>query len=140
MNTPKELYLRLQDALPKLEALHEEVHSHWGIEDLLYRQYDGLFKVYAAQRLTSRIATALQEIMPEQELDTMFRKIVTAGTEKPYTSTTNSNWESETRPIIEALFHATYFLDMTVKYAKEEHYVSPIPSGWAAVLTLYRLR
>jgi hypothetical protein len=42
--------------------------------------------------------------------------------------------------MIEAFFHALYFLEMMVKYGRI--LASPprvLPSGWAAVLTLYGL-
>jgi hypothetical protein len=43
--------------------------------------------------------------------------------------------------MLEAFFHAHYFLDMILKYGRV--LASPprvLPSGWAAVLTLYGLR
>jgi hypothetical protein len=47
----------------------------------------------------------------------------------------------ETRPILEAFFHARYFLEMAVKYGGRLS-VAPrvMPSGWAALLSLYGLR
>jgi hypothetical protein len=47
----------------------------------------------------------------------------------------------ETRPIIEAFFHARYMLEMAVSYGKElERPPSVLPSGWAALLYLFDLR
>jgi hypothetical protein len=46
-----------------------------------------------------------------------------------------------TRPILEAFFHARYFLEMVCRYGRElAEPPSPLPSGWAAVLYLYGLR
>jgi hypothetical protein len=46
-----------------------------------------------------------------------------------------------TRPIVEAFFHARYFLEMAVRYGKELA-TAPclLPSGWASLLYLYGLR
>ena len=53
----------------------------------------------------------------------------------------NKRWAEVTRPMVEAFFHAKYFLEMSVKYGKEyEEIVFPIDSGWAAVLELYEIR
>jgi hypothetical protein len=46
-----------------------------------------------------------------------------------------------TRPIVEAFFHARYFLEMVCGYGRQlTEPPSPLPSGWAAVLYLYGLR
>jgi hypothetical protein len=45
-----------------------------------------------------------------------------------------------TRPIVEAFFHAGFFLEMAVRYAKLETPPRPLPSGYAALLHLYQLR
>ena len=50
-------------------------------------------------------------------------------------------WLAVTRPILEAFFHALYFLEMAVKYGKELKYPpNRLPSGWASLLYLYNLR
>jgi hypothetical protein len=53
----------------------------------------------------------------------------------------NRHWPEATRPIVEAFFHARYFLEMAVRYGRQLS-VAPqlLPSGWAALLYLYRLR
>jgi hypothetical protein len=44
-------------------------------------------------------------------------------------------------PILEAFFHARYFLEMACRYGRElEHPPNLLPSGWASVLYLYALR
>ena len=46
-----------------------------------------------------------------------------------------------TRPILEAFFHARYFLEMGIRYAKElQAPPRRLPSGWAAFHYLYGLR
>ena len=53
----------------------------------------------------------------------------------------NDNWLAVTRPILEAYFHAKYFLERVVRYGEElEQAPACLPSGWAAVLYLYHLR
>jgi hypothetical protein len=68
-------------------------------------------------------------------------QIVREGTGKEFRQSDNANWLTVTRPILEAFFHARYFLEMVCRYGKELH--SPpelLPSRWAAVLYLYDLR
>jgi hypothetical protein len=50
-------------------------------------------------------------------------------------------WLETTRPIVEAFFHARYFLEMAVRYGKKlKMPPAMLPSGWAAFLYLYNLR
>lgn len=52
----------------------------------------------------------------------------------------NARWTEVTRPILEAFFHARFFLEMAVRYADLEKPPLPLPSGYAALLYLYGLR
>ena len=53
----------------------------------------------------------------------------------------NKRWLEETRPILEAFFHARMMLEFVVRYGRElEDAPQVLPSGWAAVLCLYNLR
>jgi hypothetical protein len=52
----------------------------------------------------------------------------------------NQNWLAVTRPIVEAFFHARFFLEMAVKYGRELDSACSLPTGWAAFLHLYDLR
>jgi hypothetical protein len=45
-----------------------------------------------------------------------------------------------TRPILEAFFHARFFLEMAVRYAHIEAPPQLLPSGYAALLYLFGLR
>jgi hypothetical protein len=127
--------------LPDLRALHARAGSHWEYEDPVYRFYHGSFKVYGVQRFTLEIVSALQALLPDVPLNESFRRIVAEGTGKTFTLEANAKWENETRPILEAFFHARYFLEMAVKYGSElDEPPNPMPSGWAALLYLYNLR
>ncbi len=135
------LFRALKAALPELERLHESCSSHWGYEDPVYRFYHQSYKVYALQDTTQKIVLALQALSPELPLNGWFMQIVTEGTGREFTPEHNQRWLEVTRPIVEAFFHARYFLEMAVRYGHElEAPPSVLPSGWAAFLYLYNLR
>jgi hypothetical protein len=70
-----------------------------------------------------------------------FEEIVPAGTGIDFDVSHNDDWLPHTRPIVEAFLHARYFVEMMVKYGTEiETAPQMLPSGWAAILTLYGLR
>ncbi len=131
----------IKQQLPQLEKMLAHVESHWCMEDGFYRFYHQSFKVYHFQQLTEGICKALQNLFPDRPLNKWFKEIVAQGTGKEFEVSHNKEWLSHTRPIVEALFHAHYFLKMVVKYGKElETPPSSMPSGWAAVLYLFDLR
>ncbi len=135
------LFERLQTQLPALEELLARSNDHWGYEDPIYRFYHQSYKVYDLQRQTLEIVKKLQELAPHLALNEWFMHIVTDGTGKTFTVEDNRNWLTVTRPILEAFFHARFFLEMAVKYAKELKAPPRLmPSGWAALLYLYNLR
>ena len=137
----RELLMNLQAQRPALEKLLTLCSSHWGYEDPIYRFYHHSFKVYGLQDQTSKIVQALQGLAPQLPLNEQFMRIVAEGTGKIFKPADNRNWETVTRPMLEAFFHARFFLEMAVKYGKEIK--SPpqlMPSGWAALLYLYNLR
>lgn len=110
-------------------------------EDSIYRFYHQSFKVYHLQQLTEEIIKELRELLPGVELNQQFLEIAGKGTGKKFSHEDNKNWSVVTGPILEAFFHARYFLEMAVKYGKLLK--SPpevLPSGWAALLYLYNLR
>ena len=136
-----DLLSQLKARLPDLEALLEESDSHWHGEDAFYRFYHQSFKVYYLQRDTEAIVAALRNLMPGRELNEDFLRIVSEGTGKKFEMEHNQRWHEETRPILEAFFHARMMLHLAVEYAKTlESPPTAFPSGWAAVLYLYRLR
>ena len=124
----------------ELEALLKSCSDHWGYEDPLYRFYHQSFKVYALQQTTETIIQRLQALIPERPLHSWFLQIVQAGTGKQFQSEDNARWTEVTRPILEAFFHARFFLEMAVRYADLQAPPQPLPSGYAALLYLFGLR
>ena len=127
--------------MPEMEALREKI-NRWDEEDLIYRFYHRSFKTYYLQNYTIAIFDLIKRIKPEEcEIDPYFLQIIEEGTAHKFERVHNENWLKWTRPILEAYFHARYFLDMTIRYGKElEGDVDCLPSGWAAILCLYSLR
>ncbi len=141
LDANEQLLQAIKDQLPALEALLEQATSHWGYEDPIYRFYHQSFKVYALQGATERIVKALSELMPDRRLNRWFMETVEAGTGKEFTMEVNQRWAAETRPILEAFFHARFFLEMACKYGRElESAPRMLPSGWAALLYLFDMR
>lgn len=136
-----QLWEAIRSALPELERLLAEVDGHWGGEDLVYRFYHQSWKVYHAQSVTLRMVEALRALAPAGATCTTFNEIVDGGTGRQFASEVNRRWAAETRPIIEALFHARYFLAQACKYGRElDKPPTLLPSGWAALLELYDIR
>lgn len=137
----EELLTNLKTQLPELEKLLEKMNGHWTFEDLIYRFYHHSFKVQYLEDCTNQIVKALQTVLPEVKLNEMFLQIVAEGTNKQFDMSWNERWMQETRPIVEAFFHAHYFLQMAVRYGKElEKAPNCLPSGWASYLYLYDMR
>ena len=135
-----ELLSNLRSRQPELTALFEKCSSHWGFEDPIYRFYHQSFKVYYLQDETIRIVRALESLAPDRPLNPWFRQIVELGTGKSFKPADNADWTAVTRPMVEAFFHARFFLEMSVRYAALPEPPSPLPSGYAALLYLYGLR
>ena len=125
----------------ELETMLAKVNEKWVYENLTYRFYHQSFKVYGLQAYTLQIVELLQSLRPELPMNSWFMDIVKAGTGKEFRDEDNSHWLETTRPMLEAFFHARYFLEMICKYGKQlDKPPTCIPSGWAAVLYLYNLR
>ena len=137
----QQLSKNLIKKLPMLETLLTRCNDHWEYEDPIYRFYHQSFKVYRLQYQTKKIVAALQSLRPGTSLNSWFRQIVKEGTGKTFSLEDNKHWLQITRPILEAFFHAKFFLEMAVKYGKElDNSPTMLPSGWAALLSLYNLR
>jgi hypothetical protein len=141
------LLKKIVKALPALMAIQKKYQDHWGEEDRIYRYYHGSFKVFYLQEHTVEIVKALRKLHPskskKRKLNAKFKEIVKDGTGKVFKIEMNQTWSVTVRPIMEAYFHARYFLDMTIKYGEEFKGERPpnfLPSGWASVLYLYGLR
>ncbi len=78
--------------------------------------------------------------MPDRPLHPWFVEIVWAGTGKAFQRADNERWLEVTRPILEAFFHARFFLEMAVRYGDLEVPPNPLPSGYAALLYLFGMR
>lgn len=134
------LLASIKSALPQLKELLDQMNGEWRYEDCVYRFYHQSFKVYGLQGHTTTIVSALSALAAGP-LNEDFMLIVNEGTGKVFEHSHNSDWLRHTRPIVEAFFHAHYFLTMVVKYGTElEEAPSMLPSGWAAVLYLYGQR
>jgi len=139
--TPEEsLLASLRRERENLEKLLAKNSDHWGFEDPVYRFYHQSFKVYSLQQQTKAIVEKLQALAPDRPLNPCFVQIVEAGTEKQFKVEDNARWTEATRPILEAFFHARFFLEMAVRYAKLETPPQALPSGYAALLSLFGLR
>jgi hypothetical protein len=123
-----------------LKALLDASSDHWGFEDPVHRFYHQSFKVLWLQHRTDAIVQRLRDLLPGRPLHPWFLDIVRRGTGKEFATSDNDRWTLVTRPIVEAFFHARFFLEMAVRYAKLETPPRPLPSGYAALLHLYQLR
>ena len=138
-----ELLANIKSHLPELTALLQEMNSPWFYEDLIYRFYHQSFKVYTLQAEAKKIADALKSLAPAgATFCKEFEEIYSAGASgKQFEMAHNQNWTAHTRAFVEAFFHAKFFLEMAVKYGKElEAAPTILPSGWAALLCLYKMR
>ena len=123
-----------------LEKLLLENSDHWGYEDSIYRFYHQSFKVYGLQHQTQSIVDSLQALAPDRPLNRWFLEIIRSGTGKAFKIEDNARWTEVTRPILEAFFHARFFLEMAVRYADLDAPPQSLPSGYAALLYLFGLR
>jgi hypothetical protein len=137
----KELLANIKKDLTGLEELLAECNDEWTCEDKVYRFYHGSFKVFELQYYTSKVVETLQRLLPTTPMSERFLDIIRGGTGKEFSRGDNENWSAVTRPILEAFFHARFFLEVAVKYGRELEYPTlRLPSGWAAFLYLYNLR
>lgn len=126
--------------LPEIKRLLDEVNSHWNYEDPIYRYYHLSFKSYYIQGSTIAIVALFKRIYGEP-LNIQFMNIVKDGTNKRWRKADNRSWDKINRPMIEAYFHARFFLEMMYRYGKKFKKAPIIaPSGWAALLYLYNMR
>jgi hypothetical protein len=135
----QELLRRIKAALPQLEALYEDLDHQY--EDRVYRYYHGSYKVYALQTATLKIVEAMKDLCPGRPLHESFGLILKEGTGQLWQEGSGVEGDAKERSILEAFFHARYFLEMAIRYGKSLD-VAPswLPSGWASVLYLFDLR
>jgi hypothetical protein len=135
-----ELLSKIKANLPGLRDLLARSSDKFGYEDPVYRFYHHSFKVFGLQGRTEEIVAALRNLLPQRELNPLFLEIVASGTGKTFSLEQNADWPRYTRPILEAFFHARYFLEMAVRYQSLSAAPTVLPGGWAALLCLYGLR
>lgn len=135
------LLASLKREAPHLTQALASCNDHWVYEDFIYRFYHQSFKVYGLQDVTSTIVDSLEHVLPDRPLNDWFMRIVREGTGLAFEPEHNQRWLESTRPILEAFFHARFFLEQAVHYGSVLD-VPPLsmPSGWAALLYLYNLR
>jgi len=139
----KTLLANIKARMPELEKLLAGCSSHWGYEDPVYRLYHGSYKVFGLQDATLQIVEELRTVAPDGfPLNADFLQIVDRGTKAgEFRLEYNKDWHRHAGPVVEAFFHARYFLEMAVKYGRElDEPPDCLPSGWASVLYLYNLR
>ncbi len=112
------LLQNIHGQLEDLNRLLDTASSHWGYEDPIYRFYHQSFKVFFLQNSTQQIVEKLKGLLPDRPLNTWFEEIIAAGTGKSFTHDANKDWLAITRPILEAFFHARYFLEMACHYGQ----------------------
>ena len=125
----------------ELDAMLAKVNDKWVYEDCMYRFYHQSLKVFQLQHHTVEMVSLLQSLAPQLPMNAWLLDIVRSGTGKEFCLEDNERWLETTRPILEAFFHARYFLEMICKYGKQlEQPPAIIPSGWASVLYLFNFR
>ncbi len=123
-----------------LRALLDRNSNHWGYEDPVYRFYHQSYKAFALQETTAAMVERLRMLAPDCPLNPWFLTIVADGTGHVFAQSDNTQWLTVARPVVEAFFHARFFLEMAVRYSALESPPNPLPSGYAALLCLYQLR
>ena len=140
-NKQSQLLKNLKENRKLLETLLEKINKEFNYDDLVYRFYHSSFKVFYIQDLTVEIYNTLKKLAPRNiTINTDFQIIFNEGTNKKFKSTMNQNWLKHTRPILEAFFHAKYFLEMAIKSSRMNGKYIALPSYWAGLLYFYNLR
>lgn len=135
------LFANLKASKKNLNSLLMKCSAEWTYFDPVYRFYHQSFKVFGLQSATLELVAALQALAPDRKLNARFLKIVGEGTGKTFELEHNRRWDEVTRPIIEAFFHARFFLECAARSAKTLRAPPQLlPSDWAALLYLFDLR
>lgn len=135
------LLANIRAVLPDLEALAKRCEGD--DEDGPYRFYHQSFKVYRLQDRVVSIVAAMRPLspLPSKVLDGFFEQIVAEGTDRRFEEDGNGGWMTHARHILEAYFHARWFLDLAIAFGSEYRSAPALmDSGWAALLSLYNIR
>lgn len=136
------LLKNIKTHMPELVKMLGVIDMGANSEDYVYRFYHQSYKVYRIQGLTKEIVKLLSKMMPRGgAMHYYFAEIFSKGTGEEWARSHNSKWMEKTRPMLEAFFHAKYFLEMAIKYGNIlETAPDRLPSGWAALLYFYGIR
>jgi len=136
-----ELLQNIKDNRDKIEA---ELGRFISEEpDLIYRFYHQSFKAFAMVDMIREADKLFSDLAPgSTSLNGWYVQITHAALAKKFEgSETNRHWLETTLPIMQAFWHAKYFLEQMVTAADDlDEAPQMLPSGWAAVLYLYDLR
>jgi hypothetical protein len=137
------LLANIKKHLPELEELLKEVNEDYNFNDGIYRFLHYSYKVFYAQDITVKVMKALRDLAPEGcSSNPIIDQIVKEGTGKIFKEKYNKDWLKYTRPIVEAMLYAKYFLEIIIKNGKEIKGKVPacMASDWAAISYFYGIR
>jgi hypothetical protein len=72
---------------------------------------------------TDTIVRRLRSLVPDRPLHPWFLQIVRQGTGKEFTTADNNRWSRVTRPIVEAFFHARFFLELNRRVVERLQFI-----------------
>jgi hypothetical protein len=136
-----ELLQNIKDNRNRIEALLDSFKR--SEPDLVYRFYHQSFKVFGMVQKIRDANKLFSDLAPETTfLNQWYVKITRTALAKKFEgSDTNHRWLETTLPVMQAFWHAKYFLEQMLIAADElDEAPQILPSGWAAVLYLYDLR
>lgn len=138
------LLANIKQAMPELSRLKLKVDDEWISDDGPYRFYHQSFKVFYLKEIVRDVLEMIRSLdpKPQKSFSPMFEEIVNDCMSQEFSGvSTNMNWTKETRPVVEAFFHAKFFLDKLVECGLElQEPPQMLPLKWAAVLCLYNIR
>ena len=143
-NRHKKLMRNLQQNRSGLDEMLEKEQSTY--EDRMYRFYHHSVKTYDIQESTIEIAKLLRKLDPKRkkEFSEFYQQVIDNGAGNEFEIEHNENWVEKAGPIVQAYLHSKYFLEMAAKYSHEfkgkRKPPTDLPSGWAALLRLYKIR
>ena len=126
----------LKEKAQALKALLEKANARSGYEDGFCEFYAQSFKVFSIQEMTVAIVEMLESLLPGENMNPFFEKVIAAGTGKTFTRDDNKRWVESAGPILTAFLHARFFLEMACEYTDPPHGWI-LPTGWMALRTLY---
>jgi hypothetical protein len=143
-----DLLSNIKAKLPVLEAWLTGIAGPYDEEDAVYRFYHQYYKIFERFQVSTEKGfqlikeiggdgTTINEWYLEIYQDAI-RYDSMAQVAQATGENMNEHWLKYARPILEGFWHTKYFIQMMVKYGKELNFAPIVlPSGWAAILTLY---